>query len=100
MTTAHSSFEFLRSQTIDALKVRVEEYRHKATGAQHIHISADNNENVFLVALRTVPHDSTSVSHILEYTALSGSDRYPARYPFCMMIRRSLNPFMKAFSCS
>ena len=25
----HSAFEFIRSQTIDALKIRVEEYRHK-----------------------------------------------------------------------
>jgi len=100
MTIAHSSFEFLRSQTIDALKVRVEEYRHKATGAQHIHISADNNENVFLVALRTVPHDSTGVAHILEHTALCGSERYPVRDPFFMMIRRSLNTFMNAFTSS
>ena len=100
MTIAHSSFEFLRSQTIDALKVRVEEYRHKATGAQHIHISADNNENVFLVALRTVPHDSTGVAHILEHTALCGSERYPVRDPFFMMVRRSLNTFMNAFTSS
>ena len=70
MTIAHPSFELLRSQHIEALKIRVEEYRHKATGAQHIHLAADNNENVFLVALRTVPHDSTGVAHILEHTAL------------------------------
>src|SRR5690606_8026667 len=100
MTIAHSSFEFLRSQTIDALKVRVEEYRHKATGAQHIHISADNNENVFLVALRTVPHDSTRVAHILEHTALCGSERYPDRDPVFVRVRRSLKTFMNAFTSS
>ena len=71
----HSAFEFIRSQTIDALKIRVEEYRHKKTGAQHIHLAADNQENVFLVALRTVPHDSTGVAHILEHPALCGSEK-------------------------
>lgn len=76
---SYPTFELLRSQTIDALKVRVEEYRHKVTGAQHIHLAADNNENVFLVALRTVPHDSTGVAHILEHTALCGSQKYPVR---------------------
>lgn len=100
MTIAHASFEFLRSQTIDALKIRVEEYRHRVTGAQHIHIAADNNENVFLVALRTVPHDSTGVAHILEHTALCGSEKYPVRDPFFMMVRRSLNTFMNAFTSS
>ena len=96
----HPAFEFIRSQTIDALKIRVEEYQHKVTGAQHIHLAADNEENVFLVALRTVPHDSTGVAHILEHTALCGSEKYPVRDPFFMMVRRSLNTFMNAFTSS
>ncbi|GAA5316748.1 MAG: insulinase family protein [Candidatus Pelagadaptatus aseana] len=100
MTAAHPAFEHLRSETIDSLQVTVEEYRHKKTGAQHIHVAADNNENVFLVALRTVPHDSTGVAHILEHTALCGSEKYPVRDPFFMMIRRSLNTFMNAFTSS
>lgn len=97
---AHPAFEKLRSQPIDSLQVTVEEYRHRATGAQHIHIASDNNENVFLVALRTVPQDSTGVAHILEHTALCGSEKYPVRDPFFMMIRRSLNTFMNAFTSS
>ena len=96
----HPAFEFVRSQTIDALKISVEEYRHKVTGAQHIHMVADNQENVFLVALRTVPQDSTGVAHILEHTALCGSEKYPVRDPFFMMVRRSLNTFMNAFTSS
>ncbi|MEM6545252.1 MAG: insulinase family protein, partial [Pseudomonadota bacterium] len=55
---------------------------------------------VFLVALRTVPKDSTGVAHILEHTALCGSQRYPVRDPFFMMLRRSLNTFMNAFTSS
>lgn len=100
MTLAHPGFEFLRSQKIEALNIEVEEYRHKVTGAQHIHLAANNNENVFLVALRTVPHDSTGVAHILEHTALCGSEKYAVRDPFFMMVRRSLNTFMNAFTSS
>jgi len=96
----HPAFQFLRSQPIPSLNVTVEEYEHKATGARHIHLSADNDENVFLVALRTVPQDSTGVAHILEHTALCGSERYPVRDPFFMMTRRSLNTFMNAFTSS
>ena len=98
--TSYQTFEFLRSQPIESLNLVVEEYRHKETGAQHIHIAADNAENVFLVALRTVPQDSKGVAHILEHTALCGSQRYPVRDPFFMMIRRSLNTFMNAFTSS
>jgi Zn-dependent M16 (insulinase) family peptidase len=94
------TFELIRSHKIDSLNATVEEYRHHKTGAQHIHIAADSEENVFLVALRTVPEDSTGVAHILEHTALCGSEKYPVRDPFFMMIRRSLNTFMNAMTSS
>lgn len=97
---AHPAFEMKRSQTIKTLNVTFEEYTHTKTGAQHIHLHADNKENVFMVALRTVPEDSTGVAHILEHTALCGSRKYPVRDPFFMMIRRSLNTFMNAFTSS
>ena len=94
------AFRWLRSDRIDALNVTVEAYEHLRTGALHYHIAADNKENVFLVAFRTVPMDSTGVAHILEHTALCGSKNYPVRDPFFMMIRRSLNTFMNAFTSS
>jgi len=96
----HPSFEWIRSQHIASLNVTMEEYRHKKTGAQYYHLASDNTENVFLVALRTVPMDSTGVAHILEHTALCGSEKFPVRDPFFMMIRRSLNTFMNAFTSS
>lgn len=96
----HSAFEWIRSEPIASLRLTVEEYRHRNTGASHFHLAADNPENVFLVALRTLPMDSTGVAHILEHTVLCGSERYPVRDPFFMMIRRSLNTFMNAMTSS
>jgi presequence protease len=97
---AHPAFTHTGSREIPSLKLEVQRYRHLKTGAEHIHLSAANPENVFLVALRTVPRDSTGVAHILEHTALCGSEKYPVRDPFFMMIRRSLNTFMNAFTSS
>ncbi|HTN35104.1 MAG TPA: insulinase family protein [Marinobacter sp.] len=96
----HPAFEKLRSHRISTLNLDVEEYRHRKTGARHLHLAADNDENVFFVALRTFPMDSTGVAHVLEHTALCGSERFPVRDPFFMMIRRSLNTFMNAFTSS
>ena len=100
LPVAHESFIPLHSERIDALNVRIEQFEHRDTGALHYHLAAHNPENVFLVALRTVPEDSTGVAHILEHTALCGSKRYPVRDPFFMMLRRSLNTFMNAFTSS
>lgn len=97
---AHDAFEHTRSEHVASLDIDVHEFRHTGIGTPHVHISADNPENVFLVGLRTVPEDSTGVAHILEHTVLCGSERYPVRDPFFMMIRRSLNTFMNAFTSS
>lgn len=98
--SCHSSFELLRVQPVASLDIEVAEYRHRKTGALHYHIVAEQEENVFLVAFRTLPQDSTGVAHILEHTALCGSEKYPVRDPFFMMTRRSLNTFMNAFTSS
>ncbi|QBQ55104.1 insulinase family protein [Nitrosococcus wardiae] len=99
-SSTHPAFDKLRSQRIASLNLTLEEYRHRRTGAKHFHLATDNPENVFLVAFRTVPMDSTGVAHILEHTVLCGSEKYPARDPFFMMLRRSLNTFMNAFTSS
>ncbi len=94
------SFRWVTSQYIGSLNLEVQQYEHVGTGAVHYHLASDSPENVFLVALRTVPHDSCGVAHILEHTVLCGSERYPVRDPFFMMLRRSLNTFMNAFTNS
>lgn len=76
------------------------ELEHLDTGAKHIHISRPDSENVFAVALKTVPRDSTGVAHILEHTALCGSVRFPVHDPFFSMLKRSLNTFMNALTAS
>ena len=87
---SHPAFKHLRSQRIDTLDVTVREFEHIKTGAMHFHMEADHQENVFMVALRTVPMDSKGVAHVLEHTALCGSEKYPVRDPFFLMLRLSL----------
>ena len=97
---SHPQFDLIRTQRIESLDIDAQEYVHRQTGARHLHFASTNDENVFLVGLKTVPTDNTGVAHILEHTALCGSEKYPVRDPFFMMIRRSLNTFMNAFTSS
>jgi Zn-dependent M16 (insulinase) family peptidase len=73
---------------------------HISTGARHVHISNEDNENTFSVAFKTVPRNSTGVAHILEHTVLCGSKNYAVRDPFFSMLKRSLSTFMNAFTAS
>ena len=93
-------FELKESKEIELLNVNAQIYQHSKFNTQHIHLDSPNDEKVFMVAFRTIPEDSTGVAHILEHTSLCGSEKYPVRDPFFMMIRRSLNSFMNAFTSS
>ena len=85
---------------IKLLDLNAQIYTESEFNCKHIHLDSKSNEKVFMVAFRTIPEDSTGVAHILEHTALCGSRKYPVRDPFFMMIRRSLNTFMNAFTSS
>jgi Zn-dependent M16 (insulinase) family peptidase len=85
---------------IELLDLNAQIYTESKFNCKHIHLDSKSDEKVFMVAFRTIPEDSTGVAHILEHTALCGSKKYPVRDPFFMMIRRSLNTFMNAFTSS
>jgi Zn-dependent M16 (insulinase) family peptidase len=93
-------FNLQEQKNIPLLDVNAQIYNESDFNCKHIHLESDSNEKVFMVAFRTIPQDSTGVAHILEHTALCGSKKYPVRDPFFMMIRRSLNTFMNAFTSS
>ena len=93
-------FKLEEKKFIPLLNLEAQIFTENEFNCQHIHLASESSENVFMVAFRTVPQDSKGIAHILEHTALCGSKKYPVRDPFFMMIRRSLNTFMNAFTSS
>jgi presequence protease len=91
-------FTVVRREPLERLEGTYLELRHERTGARHIHIECDDDNNAFSVFFPTTPRDSTGVAHILEHVVLAGSRRYPVRDPFFSMTRRSLATFMNAFT--
>src|SRR5487761_1877160 len=91
-------YTILRKERLDRLEGSYLELQHERTGARHIHIECDDDNNAFSVFFPTTPKDSTGVAHILEHVVLAGSRRYPVRDPFFSMTRRSLATFMNAFT--
>lgn len=92
-----SRFTLVDDRPVPLLKLSLQHYRHPS-GAQHFHLASDDEHRAFNLAFGTLPDDSTGMPHILEHLVLCGSERYPVRDPFFMMIRRSLNTFMNAMT--
>lgn len=90
-------FRVTRLEDIPHLHASAVLLEHEATGLQHLHLSHELEENVFLLAFRTLPADSTGVAHILEHSVLEGSERYPVKM-FNLLTGRSLNSFLNAFT--
>ena len=80
---------------IDHLQIHLYEFSHKVTGARHIHISSPDDNNVGIIAFRTIPRDSTGCPHILEHAVLEGSKKYPVK-SYKHLSGRSLNTFLNA----
>ena len=95
-----SGFRVKQIDPLPELNSTLIQLTHTATGARWAHIACEDRENLFAVAFRTPPSDSTGIAHILEHTVLCGSDQFPVRDPFFSMLKRSLSTFMNAMTAS
>lgn len=91
-------YEVRRILPVPELRLTAVDLVHSQTGAEHLHIDRDDKNNVFSIAFKTNPPDSTGVPHILEHTTLCGSVKYPVRDPFFKMLNKSLANFMNAMT--
>src|SRR5699024_6966816 len=72
--------------------------KHKKSGARVMLLENDDDNNVFNIAFRTPPADSTGVAHILEHSVLCGSKKFPLKDPFVELVKGSLNTFLNAMT--
>ena len=92
--------DFIVSSVTQLHDTRMTAYRleHVRTGARLLHLDADDDENLFSIAIPTPPPDNTGVPHIIEHCVLSGSKKYPVRDPFFEMARMSMATFINAMT--
>ncbi|TVQ41005.1 MAG: peptidase M16 [Spirochaetaceae bacterium] len=96
--TAHPQFEHLATHELPEYRARGLLLRHRKTGCQVYHIVNDDIENLFAFALKTLPADSSGVAHILEHTVLCGSQAFPLKDPFLLLLKGSMSTFLNAFT--
>ncbi|MGB3976802.1 MAG: insulinase family protein, partial [bacterium] len=90
-------FKILRQEAVPRLQLVYYELEHEIMGSRMVHMSSDDNNNVFMVAFPTYPPNSTGVAHILEHGVLEGSKNYPVK-SYHNLTGRSLNTFINAMT--
>ena len=91
------TFQKQQETPIQSLDMVVQEFTHPS-GMRHIHLLRKDSELGFSVGFRTNPKTSNGVPHILEHLTLSGSESYPVKDPFFLMLPRSVASFMNAMT--
>ncbi|ADN02910.1 insulinase family protein [Spirochaeta thermophila] len=71
---------------------------HEPTGAEVYHLFNDDEENFFAFVFKTLPEDDKGTPHILEHTVLCGSQRFPLKDPFAVLMKGSLATFLNAMT--
>jgi Zn-dependent M16 (insulinase) family peptidase len=96
--TTDSGFEILAEIDLAELNARGIWARHIKSGAEVFHVLNDDTENLFGFAFATAPEDSTGAAHILEHSALCGSENYPLKDAFLVLAQGSLQTFLNAWT--
>ncbi len=91
-------FETLSVDPLDEYRAKGIFLRHLSTGAEVYKVEADDSENLFAFTFRTPPSDHSGVPHILEHAVLCGSEHYPLKDPFLVLLKGSAHTFLNAMT--
>jgi Zn-dependent M16 (insulinase) family peptidase len=91
-------FETLGIDSLDEYRGKGIHLRHQSTGAEVYKVDASDDENLFSFTFRTPPYDHTGVAHILEHSVLCGSEHYPLKDPFLVLLKGSAHTFLNAMT--
>lgn len=86
------------TQSVDELKAEARLFLHEKSGAPLLYLSCNDDNKVFCIAFRTPPADSSGIAHVMEHSALCGSERFPSKEPFVDLLKGSLQTFLNAFT--
>ena len=91
-------FETLSVDSLSEYRAEGLYLRHRRTGAEVYKVQAEDPENLFSFTFRTPPSDHSGVPHILEHSVLCGSERYPLKDPFLVLLKGSAHTFLNAMT--
>lgn len=91
-------FAVTRVQAISELNATLYELTYQKNGARLVFLDRADENMTFAIAFKTPPTDDTGVFHIIEHSVLCGSERYPVKDPFVVLLKSSLQTFLNALT--
>lgn len=101
MTQAQTSshgFKLIEKRFIKEANAECYYFEHIKSGAKLLKIANSDENKTFSISFKTVPYSDNGIAHIMEHSVLNGSNRYPVKSPFDVLMKGSLKTFINAFT--
>lgn len=101
LNVTHENFEKTRHAYIPELGLAAVIYKHKQTELSVISLVTDitsGREMCFDIVVPTPPFNDTGCPHILEHAVLEGSQKYPSKEGFALLLQGGFQSFVNAFT--
>jgi len=91
-------FKLIEKRFIAEVNADCYYYEHVSSGARLIKVAVDDPNKTFCIGFHTVSENDCGTAHILEHSVLNGSENFPVKSPFDLIIKGSLKTFVNAFT--
>jgi len=93
-------FKLVKKQFVKELNSQCYLFKHEKSGARLLKVAAEDDNKTFSIAFKTPPPDDTGLPHIMEHSVLNGSENFPVKSPFDVLMQGSLQTFLNAMTSS
>ena len=91
-------FKLIEKRFVTEVNADCYYYEHIVSGARLIKVAADDPNKTFCIGFHTVSENDCGTAHILEHSVLNGSENFPVKSPFDLIIKGSLKTFVNALT--
>ena len=93
-------FKLIKKEYVSSHAADCYTMRHEKSGAELLYFDRADENKTFSISFKTLPEDHTGVFHILEHSLLNGSEKFPVKEPFVLLLQNSMQTFLNAMTFS
>lgn len=96
----YEGYKVLEKRFVKEVNAECIYLEHISSGARVFKIAANDPNKTFSIAFKTPPESDSGTPHIMEHSVLNGSQNFPVKSPFDVLMQGSLNTFLNAMTGS
>lgn len=93
-------FKLIKEKKIKEYQAVGKLFIHLKSGARLLKVETNDDNKTFIISFKTPPESDGGMAHICEHSVLNGSENFPVKSPFDILMKGSLKTFLNAMTGS